>query len=227
MGVSKQLPFQPNTKTHRTSFIYHFTTLKKVMKRSIIAASLASSSNHPKYFTRDHKWIQQVDTSVDSKLKSTLNSSDEGVVVKIGITKERSRYLPEHIVYIGTEVIQDMAARREQVSANEPILEMDCLVASEIRPVDPIRSPVSGVVLSLNQKLNNEEILEDYWKSEGTKKFGSVLKTDPERDGFICELELSCEQEIEKLLNNRTLITENDYQKLLAKNELNKVKSEN
>jgi len=197
------------------------------MKRSIIAASLASSSNHPKYFTRDHQWIQQVDTSVDSKLKSTLNSSDEGVVVKIGITKEQSKYLPEHIVYIGTEVIRDMAARRENVFVNEPILEMDCLIASEIRPVEPIRSPVSGVVLSLNQKLNNEEILEDFWKSEGRKEFGSILKTDPEKDGFICELELSCKQEIEKLLNNQRLITGNDYRKLLAKNELNKVKSEN
>ena len=182
------------------------------MKRTI---TLLSKQNYPKYFTKDHKWLQEVP---DSHMKSR-NYEGEGTVVRIGISKHLSstKILPENIVYLGTEVIEDMAERKEEVKINEELLEMEVVADSEyggVKPIEAIRSPIGGVILSVNQKL--KEGSENFEKNR--REFGDVLKNDPENQGYICELEIKSKTEIEHLLERKYLVTENDYLKLLAEN---------
>ena len=202
------------------------------MKRSINRAlanskNYPSNQNHPKYFTKNHQWIQQIADSETKSFQSKMISSssninDKRIVLKIGITKHKSKTLPENIVYLSTEVIQDMIERKEEITRNEEILELEGLIDSEIRALDSFRSPVGGTVLSLNEKLREEEVFEDFSRSE----FGRILRIDPENEGYICELALESKREIEQLLSSRSLISENDYLKLLAENEAKECKDQ-
>merc|ERR1712173_478784 len=181
------------------------------MKRTITLLS----KNYPKYFTRDHKWLQEVP---DSHMKSR-NYEGEGTVVRIGISKHlSSKILPENIVYLGTEVIEDMADRKEEISINEEILEMEVADGNEyggVKPIESIKSPIGGVILSVNQKLEEGRLN----KENKMREFGDVLKNDPENLGCICELEIKSKIEIEQLLERKYLVTENDYLKILAKDK--------
>ena len=193
------------------------------MKRTIALLSQTArptnNSNYPKYFTKDHKyWLQEMP---DSELKSR---NPRGTVVRIGISKHlSSTILPENIVYLGTEVIEDMIERKEEVTPNEELLEMEAVIDSDIKPIESIRSPIGGVILSVNQKLKEaNKNQEKNWN-----EFGNVLKNDPENQGYICELEIKSNQEIQQLLERKYLVTENDYLKLLAKEREDQLKKLN
>ena len=108
-------------------------------------------------YTKEHEWIR-----VDERIGT------------IGITDYAQKELGD-IVYV------ELAKRGEHVAANESFGTVE-----SVKAVSEIYSPVSGEVVAVNTKLQNNP---------------ELVNTDPHGDAWLVQVQLSDRSEIEKLMS--------------------------
>jgi len=117
-------------------------------------------------YTESHEWVLKKD----------------GVVVRIGITDYAQEHLTD-VVYVELPDVGDKFSKGDEIATVE-----------SVKSVSEIYAPVSGEVVEVNGKLDDEP---------------ELINNSPYDDGWLAEIRMDDESELEKLL------TPSDYEKKL------------
>merc|ERR1712179_44269 len=110
-----------------------FKTVQLPMVRML--ASSQSLFQNPRYFTKDHEWVQQISDST----------------FKVGITKHAAGNLGE-ITYLGLEELQELIDDNEEIEAGDTLCEIE-----SVKPAATIGAPISGTPTKVNENLGDED----------------------------------------------------------------------
>lgn len=100
-----------------------------------LASTQTLAHSGPKYFTKDHEWVQQ--------------HSEFTFIV--GITKHAADNLGE-ITYLGLDELQEIIDNEEVIEAGDTLCEIE-----SVKSAATIGAPISGTPVAINDKLGDED----------------------------------------------------------------------
>ena len=111
----------------------------KSVFRPVLLRKLATSQfilQNPKFFTKDHEWVQQI---------SDTNT------FRVGITKHAANNLGE-ITYLGLDELQELIDDAEVIEAGETLCEIE-----SVKSAATIGAPITGTPVKINENLGEED----------------------------------------------------------------------
>jgi len=100
---------------------------------------------------------------------------------KVGITKHAADNLGE-ITYLGLEELQEIIDDNEEIEAGETLCEIE-----SVKSAAAIGAPIAGTPSKINEGLGDED--------------GKLMNSDPENEGFLCEMQVSNLGDEQSLMN--------------------------